>query len=87
MYQEIASMIYDNFFLTDYAKTQKVYIILAKPDDEYIQEVKDDFKPTKETLVEDTVKSLAEDVGTIKELLFLQQDENRKLREQLNSIV
>lgn len=39
MYKELASLIYDNYFLTHFDLTSQTYIVMAKPDDEYIKEI------------------------------------------------
>lgn len=42
MYKELASLIYDNYFLTDYELQADRYIIVAKPDSEYIDDINEE---------------------------------------------
>lgn len=49
MYKELASLIYDNYFLTDYKNEAYRYIIVAKPDEEYIEDLIDERAPNKES--------------------------------------
>jgi len=39
MYKELASLIYDNYFLTNYEVKSEKYILVAKPDNEYIDDI------------------------------------------------
>ena len=39
MYKELASLIYDNYFLTNYELESEKYIIVAKPDNDYIEDI------------------------------------------------
>jgi NADH:ubiquinone oxidoreductase subunit 6 (subunit J) len=41
MYKELASLIYDNYFLANFQTNTKAYIVVARPDTAYIEEVKD----------------------------------------------
>ena len=42
MYKELANLIYDNYFLTNYEIMSEKYIIIAKPDCEYIDDLKEE---------------------------------------------
>ena len=42
MYKELASLIYDNYFLTNYERKSEKYIIIAKPDCGYIDGIHDE---------------------------------------------
>jgi hypothetical protein len=39
MYKELASLIYDNYFFTNYELKAEKYIITARPDNEYIDDI------------------------------------------------
>lgn len=39
MYKELASLIYDNYFLSDYEFKADKYILVAKPDCDYIDDI------------------------------------------------
>lgn len=53
MYKELASLIYDNYFLTDYEYRAEKYILVAKPDCEYI----DDIMEERSKLIDSQSKS------------------------------
>lgn len=42
MYKELACLIYDNYFLTNYELKSEKYIITAKADNEYIEDIVDE---------------------------------------------
>lgn len=48
MYRELASLIDDNDFLTKYDLNDKTYLIIAKPDNEYMYEIVEERSNNKE---------------------------------------
>lgn len=42
MYKELANLIYDNYFLTNYEVMSEKYIIIAQPDSEYMGDIKEE---------------------------------------------
>ena len=49
MYKELASLIYDNYFLINYSKAIEKYLLVARPDEDDIVELIDERTNNKET--------------------------------------
>lgn len=91
MYKELASLIYDNYFLTNYEIKADKYIIVAKPDNEYIDDIIEerskliDSKTNTELthtknqeFIMESISRLNDDMTLIKSLLLKQQEQQAK---------
>lgn len=54
MYKELASLIYDNYFFTSYELFALKYIIIAKPDCEYIDDIMEERSKLADTVTPST---------------------------------
>jgi len=63
MYRELATLIDDNDFLTDHDTDTRKYLKVAKPDNEYMEDIAEEMAPTKEGLIMETVNLLADEIN------------------------
>ncbi|CDW91027.1 wd-40 repeat protein [Stylonychia lemnae] len=90
MYKELASLIYDNYFLTDYELKSDKYILIAKPDCEYIDDIIEERaqviqqggdtsqKEEQEQIVQ-SISKLQEEISEIKAILIKQGQQQYQL--------
>jgi hypothetical protein len=69
MYKELATLIDDNDFLTEHDKDTRKYLIVAKPDDEYLEEVAEERAASKEGTILETVSLLVTEMKEIRTML------------------
>ena len=53
MYKELATLIDDNDFLTNHQNDENLYLIIAKPDEEYMDELAEERTNSKEAQIID----------------------------------
>lgn len=69
MYRELATLIDDNDFLAENVTDTNKYIIVAKPHDEYIDDMAEEKAATKHGTIKDTMDLLSIEMADIKLML------------------